>query len=91
MSHEIRTPMNAIIGMSHLALQDRARPAAARLRAKDPAIAASTCSASSTTSWTSRRSKPASWIMESIDFELEEVLDNVSSLIVREGHAKGWS
>ena len=26
MSHEIRTPMNAIIGMSHLALQNRTQP-----------------------------------------------------------------
>ena len=32
MSHEIRTPMNAIIGMSHLALEDRAQSPAARLR-----------------------------------------------------------
>ena len=37
MSHEIRTPMNAIIGMAHLALQDRPRRQAARLRVEDPA------------------------------------------------------
>ncbi len=60
MSHEIRTPMNAILGMSHLALRDRPRPAAAQLRREGPPRGGERCSASSTTSSTSRRSRPAS-------------------------------
>ena len=38
MSHEIRTPMNAVIGMTHLALQDRALGEAARLPEQGPPL-----------------------------------------------------
>ena len=61
MSHEIRTPMNAIMGMSVSgALKTELTRAAARLPEQDPARPASTCWASSTTSLTFPRSKPAS-------------------------------
>jgi hypothetical protein len=43
MSHEIRTPMNAIIGMSHLALQTRARQEAAQLHRERRTAPRRTC------------------------------------------------
>ena len=90
MSHEIRTPMNAIIGMSHLALQDRADAAPARLhRSKVHELGRSPCSASSTTSSTSRRSRRASSTSRPSTFDLEEVLDNVADLVGVKAEEKG--
>jgi PAS domain S-box-containing protein len=60
MSHEIRTPMNAIIGMSHLACRPGSRRGSATTSPRCTAPARR-CWASSTTSWTSPRSRPASW------------------------------
>ncbi|MGC3986917.1 MAG: CHASE3 domain-containing protein [Pseudorhodoferax sp.] len=59
MSHEIRTPMNAIIGLTHLMDATRATaPSASGWTRWAPPP--STCCRSSTTSWTSPRSRPAS-------------------------------
>ena len=60
MSHEIRTPMNAILGMTDLALQDRARPPSSATTSARSRRRATRCSGSSTTSSTSPRSRPAS-------------------------------
>jgi signal transduction histidine kinase len=59
MSHEIRTPMNAIIGFAHLLHLDPLTPARPTSSTRS-ATPASTCCRSSTTSWTSPRSRPAS-------------------------------
>jgi signal transduction histidine kinase len=59
MSHEIRTPMNGVIGMNELLLRDRPDAGAEEVRrggSDRPPIA---CSASSTTSSTSRSWRPA--------------------------------
>ena len=60
MSHEIRTPMNAILGMSYLALQT-GLDARQRNYVDKVHRAAESLLESSTTSSTSRRSKPAAW------------------------------
>jgi len=63
MSHELRTPLNAIIGYGEMLLEeaeDLGQPASSRTSRRfmpQP----STCWRSSTTSSTSRRSKPARW------------------------------
>ena len=59
MSHEIRTPMNAIIGMTHLALRPTSTPRQ-RDYLRRSAARRQSCWASSTTSSTSPRSRPAS-------------------------------
>ena len=59
MSHEIRTPMNAIIGMSALALQSGLTTRQHPTMSSGCTGRRSCCWASSTTSWTSPRSRPA--------------------------------
>ena len=61
MSHEIRTPLNGVIGMTRAAArQSELGDGPARVRADRRRAPARRCSASSTTSSTSRRSRPAS-------------------------------
>ena len=60
MSHEIRTPMNGVIGMVDVLAP--ARFAEHRtIRQHHPRLGVLAAAASSTTSWTSRRSRPAGW------------------------------
>jgi PAS domain S-box-containing protein len=80
MSHEIRTPMNAIIGMSHLALQTGLTPkqhdylrkidgsAKALLRIINDILDFSKIEAGRLE-------------MESVEFNLEEVMDNLATLV----------
>ncbi|WP_217995262.1 histidine kinase dimerization/phospho-acceptor domain-containing protein, partial [Methylogaea oryzae] len=60
MSHEIRTPMNAILGLSELG-EEEADPTAMRDYLKKIHQPPPICWASSTTSWISPNSNPASW------------------------------
>ncbi len=57
MSHEIRTPMNGVIGMLQLLLANRSHRGAAAIRPRGSDQRAELCWPSSTTSWTSPRSR----------------------------------
>jgi signal transduction histidine kinase/CheY-like chemotaxis protein/HPt (histidine-containing phosphotransfer) domain-containing protein len=88
MSHEIRTPMNAIIGMSYLALKT---PLNARQRDYVRKIQLSGQHLLGIINDVLDFSKieAGKLSVESIDFDLESVLENVSNLIADKAAAKG--
>jgi PAS domain S-box-containing protein len=88
MSHEIRTPMNAIIGMTHLSLQTKlTRKQRDYLEKIDSASRSLLGIINDILDFS--KIEAGKLEMESVEFRLEEVLDNVTSLVGLKAQEKG--
>jgi signal transduction histidine kinase len=88
MSHEIRTPMNAIIGMAHLALKtDLTTKQYDYLKKVD--ISAKSLLGIINDILDFSKIEAGKLDMESVDFQLEDTLDNISTLVGIKTQEKG--
>jgi signal transduction histidine kinase len=88
MSHEIRTPMNAIIGMAHLAMKtDLSAKQYDYLKKVD--ISAKSLLGIINDILDFSKIEAGKLDMESVDFQLEDTLDNISTLVGIKTQEKG--
>jgi signal transduction histidine kinase/CheY-like chemotaxis protein len=88
MSHEIRTPMNAIMGMAHLALKTDLTPKQYDYLKKVD-ISAKSLLGIINDILDFSKIEAGKMDMESVDFQLEDTLDNISTLVGIKTQEKG--
>ncbi len=88
MSHEIRTPMNAIVGWTHLAIEKEVNPGQSDYLKKIQGSSKSLLGIINDILDFSKI-EAGKLSLENIDFDLEQVFDDLSNMVAYKAHEKG--